>query len=101
MRTPGGRDATTNYLRKFREFPRPYVYVQDPFFTNLTDARLSPDLPEFPIGTTFALVRQAIDRGIHFEILYTAAMHDAISRRNLIANTIALVNASKANEGGK
>jgi hypothetical protein len=40
-------------------------------------------------------VNQAIERGVYFEIQYTAALHDAVARRNLISNAIALVNASK------
>jgi len=60
MRTPGGRQEATNYLRQFREFPRPYVYETNQFFTNRIEAVLTTNLPQFPNGTTFALVRQMI-----------------------------------------
>eukprot|EP00041_Stephanoeca_diplocostata_P009089 m.138834 g.138834 ORF g.138834 m.138834 type:complete len:111 (-) comp17596_c0_seq12:432-764(-) len=40
-------------------------------------------------------IGQAIDRGIYFEIAYSAAIHDTLGRRNLIANAIQLVRAAK------
>jgi hypothetical protein len=60
MRTPGGWQETTHYLEQFREFPQPYVYETNRFFTNHINAVHSPNLPQFPAGTIFALVRQMI-----------------------------------------
>jgi hypothetical protein len=60
MQTPGGRQETTNYLKRFREFPQPYLYEPGTFDTNRTVAVPNPNLPVFPDGTTFALVRQMV-----------------------------------------
>jgi hypothetical protein len=60
MQTPGGRQETTNYLKRFREYPQPYLYEPGTFDTNLTVAVPNPNLPVFPEGTTFALVRQMV-----------------------------------------
>lgn len=60
MQTPGGRQETTNYLKRFREYPQPYLYEPGTFDTNLTVAVPNPNLPVFPDGTTFALVRQMV-----------------------------------------
>jgi len=61
MRLPGGRDATLNYVHKLRSgADLPLLRNgSDPEFLNLA-------LPQFPVGTEVALVRQAIvidDRG--------------------------------------
>ena len=60
MQTPGGRQETTNYLKRFRDYPQPYLYEPSTFDTNLTVAVPNPNLPVFPNGTTFALVRQMV-----------------------------------------
>lgn len=55
MRLPGGRDATLSYIRKLRSGADPPLLRNgsDPEFLNLA-------LPQFPVGTEVALVRQAI-----------------------------------------
>jgi len=55
MRLPGGRDATLAYIRKLRSSAGPPVLrsASDEEFLNLA-------LPQFPVGTQVALVRQAI-----------------------------------------
>ncbi|KAJ1972488.1 RNA-binding RNA processing protein rpp1 [Dimargaris verticillata] len=40
-------------------------------------------------------VNQAIERGIYFEICYSAAMKDNVSRRNLISNAMSLCRATR------
>lgn len=66
MRTPGGRQAATNYLNKLDSFQRAWVYETNHFngedSQNLT---FCPDLPQFPADTEFALVRRmcVIDTG--------------------------------------
>jgi hypothetical protein len=67
MRTPNGREEARTYLKKFRDFPQPYLFQTNQFttsgseeiFTNI-DVVLKPNLPQFPSGTTVALVRQMI-----------------------------------------
>lgn len=54
VRLPAGREATLAYLKQTSEFPRPWLPdEQDPqrFLPNL-------ELPQFPVGTELALVRQ-------------------------------------------
>jgi hypothetical protein len=51
---PGGRDATLAYLKRISEFSRPWIPDEqnlDRFLPNL-------ELPQFPVGTQLALVRQ-------------------------------------------
>jgi hypothetical protein len=59
MRAPGGRAATTNYLNRLDSFQRVWVYATNEFNGN-TNVFLtfSRDLPQFPAGTEFALVRR-------------------------------------------
>jgi hypothetical protein len=66
VRLPGGRDVTLAYLKQLREFPQPWVInserspTSEPLLPN-------PRLPQFPIGSEFALVRQLNlidDRGV-------------------------------------
>jgi hypothetical protein len=60
MRTPGGRAATTNYLCQLDTFDRAWVYETNqfpgPYFHQYLT--FSPNLPQFPAGTEFALVRR-------------------------------------------
>lgn len=55
MRLPSGRDATLAYVRRLRSLPEPQLVLGNsgPTLLNLA-------LPQFPIGTEVALVRQAI-----------------------------------------
>lgn len=55
---PGGRDATTAYLRKLWDFPRPFV--ADMTFPAEGRVMLSPELPQFPNGTQVALIRKML-----------------------------------------
>jgi hypothetical protein len=60
MRTPRGRAAATNYLYQLDTFQRVWVYETNqfpgPYFHQYLD--FSRDLPQFPAGTEFALVRR-------------------------------------------
>lgn len=57
VRLPGGREATLAYLKVLRDFSQPWIVSTnrslepDPILPN-------PDLPQFPIGTQLALIRQ-------------------------------------------
>lgn len=63
LRLPGGRAAGLEYLRQLREFPAPLV-KHEPRSGECAvppDALyLNPETPQFPVGTTIALVRRAI-----------------------------------------
>jgi hypothetical protein len=60
LRLPDGRKATLDYLTKLRNFPQ--TWISD--LSNDTDRRIklkiNPDLPQFPVGTQAALVRQML-----------------------------------------
>jgi hypothetical protein len=54
MRLPGGRKATLDYLQTLWNSPQPWsVHPGDP-----NQVVPSPNLPQFPVGTQVALVRQ-------------------------------------------
>jgi hypothetical protein len=55
MRLPGGRDATLAYIQKLRSSSEPPLLISDSGAMLLNLA-----LPQFPVGTQVALVRQAI-----------------------------------------
>jgi hypothetical protein len=60
---PNGRQATLDYLEKLRTFPNPMgsrPADQSGRFTAQFGSFLNPNLPQFPAGTQFALVRQAM-----------------------------------------
>jgi hypothetical protein len=59
LRFPEGRQATVAYLAKLRDFPRPWVLTREPGQKQDTLV-LSPELPQFPVGTQAALVRQML-----------------------------------------
>jgi hypothetical protein len=59
LRFPEGRNATVAYLARLSEFPRPWLVVREPDRKKDTLA-LNPDLPQFPVGTQAALVRQML-----------------------------------------
>jgi hypothetical protein len=62
IRLPEGREATLAYLRKLSDFPRPWIRDR----RNTAEVRPNPELPQFPVGTQLALVRQMMlidDRG--------------------------------------
>jgi hypothetical protein len=56
MRLPGGREATLGYLKKLSDFPQPWI----PNPRHPTGVLPNPELPQFPVGTQLALVRQII-----------------------------------------
>jgi hypothetical protein len=56
MRLPEGRKATFDYLQTLWTFPKPTIPT--PNFAPDEDVAPNPDLPQFPPGTQFALVRQ-------------------------------------------
>ncbi len=53
-RLPGGHKATMDYFQTLWNFPQPYV----PAPVGGGEAMVNPDLPSFPAGTEFALVRR-------------------------------------------
>jgi hypothetical protein len=59
IRLPAGREATASYLKKLREFSRPWIVNPD---KSVSSERLipNPQLPQFPEGTQTALVRRMI-----------------------------------------
>jgi hypothetical protein len=62
IRLPGDRAATLAYLHALANYPQPYAwneqYSSQPY--NLSPVKLNPALPEFPKGTTVALLRRMI-----------------------------------------
>ena len=56
LNLPKGRKATLEYLEQLRKFPNPLL----PRAASSSGIRLNPDLPQFPIGTQAALVRDAV-----------------------------------------
>jgi hypothetical protein len=59
IRLPGGRQATLDYLKTLWEFPRPWV-AGGPGSGFPDTLRTNPALPQFPVGTQVALVRQML-----------------------------------------
>ncbi len=59
LRFSEGRKATVAYFAKLSDFPRPLLLIREPNRRKETLA-LSPDLPQFPVGTQTALVRQML-----------------------------------------
>jgi len=59
LRFPEGRQAVVAYLARLRDFPRPRVLTREPGQKQDTLV-LSPELPQFPVGTQAALVRQML-----------------------------------------
>jgi hypothetical protein len=54
IRLPEGRDATLAYLKKMSESSRPWI----PDEQDLDHFLPNPELPQFPVGTQLALVRE-------------------------------------------
>jgi hypothetical protein len=59
LRFPGGRKATVAYFDKLRDFPRPWVLTRE-LDRKQDTLVLNPGLPQFPLGTQTALVRQML-----------------------------------------
>ena len=56
IRLPEGREATLKYLKNISEFPQPWI-------PDSSDTRRwvpNPKLPQFPLGTQLALIRQMV-----------------------------------------
>lgn len=53
---PQGRGATLVYLKRLSEFPKPWIRNRD----NLDRVLPNSELPEFPVGTRLALMRQMV-----------------------------------------
>ena len=51
---PQRKPSTLDYLKRLSEFPKPWLRNRD----NLAEVLPNPQLPEFPVGTRLALVRQ-------------------------------------------
>jgi hypothetical protein len=59
-RLPGGREATLAYYRQLAEMKTPlFVRMQVPGWKDPADV-WNPQVPQFPAGTEFALVRQMV-----------------------------------------
>jgi hypothetical protein len=56
LNMPKGRMATLEYLKQLRKFPNPLM----PRPANGSGILLNPDLPQFPVGTQAALVRELV-----------------------------------------
>jgi hypothetical protein len=56
VRLPGGHKATMDYLQSLWNFAQPWIQEQSPGSDQAVE---NPDLPPFPEGTEFALVRHA------------------------------------------
>lgn len=68
LSVPGGCQAALDYLKTLRDFPNPWV-TESQSVINRRDIIPNPALPQFPVGTQVALVRQMMlisDRGIIF-----------------------------------
>jgi hypothetical protein len=59
LRFPAGRQATVAYFVQLRDFPRPWLLTREPGQKQDTLV-LNPELPQFPVGTQAALVRQML-----------------------------------------
>jgi len=59
LRFPEGRKATVAYFAQLRDVPRPWVHIREPGQKQDTLV-LNPELPQFPVGTQAALVRQML-----------------------------------------
>ncbi|MFZ0583095.1 MAG: hypothetical protein WAN72_04155 [Candidatus Acidiferrales bacterium] len=59
-RLPGGRDATLAYFKQLADMEIPlFVRMKDPNWPQPTDV-WNPQVPQFPAGTEFALVRKLV-----------------------------------------
>jgi len=68
MRLPDGRKATLDYLRTLWDFPQPWIPRQDMGDDVRDQTTMNPKLPQFPVGTQFALVRQMMLFDNHGEL---------------------------------
>jgi hypothetical protein len=69
-RLPAGRDATLGYFKQVAEMKMPlFVRMQEPGLPEPMDV-WNPQIPQFPAGTEFALVRKMIlpDRDGHLHV---------------------------------
>ena len=67
---PGGRDATLAYFKQLEEMKIPlFLRMKDPGWPQPMDA-WNPQVPQFPVGTEFALVRKMLlpDREGHLHL---------------------------------
>jgi hypothetical protein len=72
MHLPGGRDATLEYLRKLRSLHQPPLLPDTGGHLSL----LNLALPQFPVGTQVALMRQAILIDTDGKLVPTALTED-------------------------
>jgi hypothetical protein len=57
VRLPQGRQQTVDYLNSLRDFEGPLVYAQRRA-NGTPQLEINPDVPQFPVGTQWALVRR-------------------------------------------
>lgn len=57
VRLPQGRQQTVDYLNSLRDFAGPLVYARQEM-NHLHYLGINPDVPQFPVGTEWALVRK-------------------------------------------
>jgi hypothetical protein len=82
LSVPGGRQETLDYLKGLREFPQPWVVRDDPNFHTRSIVP-NPDLPQLPVGTQVALVRQMMlidDKGEIFPSKLTESVQLRVFR---------------------
>jgi hypothetical protein len=82
MRVPGGRPAATNYLNKLDSFNLVWVYATNQF-NDRSELEFNPNLPQFPAGTEFALVRRMCVIDTAGKIVPTPITEDLELRRYL------------------
>jgi hypothetical protein len=59
-RLPGGRDATLRYFKQLAEMKHPlFVRMQEPGWPQPMQV-WNPQVPQFPVGTEFALIRKMV-----------------------------------------
>jgi hypothetical protein len=88
MRLPAGRKATYEYLRTLWDFPQPWIMRTDGGPEVRDQTAVNPQLPQFPAGTQFALLRQMmlyddhgqlqptpITESVQIRVYYSVAPH--------------------------
>ena len=77
LRLPGGRKATFDYLQALWDFPGPWVLT--PATADHAQVK-NPNVPQFPVGTEVALVRQLILFDNHGELV-TSPITESVQMR--------------------
>ena len=100
VRLPQGRQQTVDYLNSLRDFAGPLVYAREEM-NHLHYLEINPDVPQFPVGTEWALVRRmcVIDSQGH---IYPTSLIESIQLRRYDAIEALRVNFDGSDlTGGK